>query len=131
MNTAKNQHCESKGFTSTPDSDFVCHHNFDRLHLEKKQDNLKKSYKRLERKKACVDKKLEDVDHFFDSFGYFNDGNIATYLMEKYSEKKMDRQEKLEKKLLDLESKIIDGHKRLDSLDESALVENCGCMDQL
>ena len=128
MTSIQKHPLKTQAMPSDVSSTFICHHNFDRISLVEKKKRLKTSCKILEKKIAVIDKRLEDIDHFFESFGSLNKTNVATNIMDKYSERKLERHEQLMDKLLVLENQLNECQRSLDYIDESAMLEACGCM---
>ena len=130
MNSKEQQPREPRGCLSRSDDqkNFVCHHNFDKKNIEEYKAKLRKGCRSLEKKIALIDKKLEDVDDFFEAFGSLNRGNVATTIMDMYSERKLGKHEQLTENLLNLENQMDHCRKKLNSLDDEAILEKCPCM---
>ena len=81
----------------------------------------------MEKKILLIDKKLEDLNDFFEAFGSLNSSNIATLVIDRYSERKIEKHQLLSENLFYLESQVLDCNKEFQRLDEEAILEECPC----
>ena len=114
--------------TSWDPKKYICAHNAERPILAEKISTLSKKLEDLNQKHRASEKKLEDIELFYEKFGDEYSENNITFKIQDYVFRKWDRHSELEEEIKEMEEELLKFRKLLRSNEDNAKELNCPCL---
>ena len=96
--------------------------------MAEKISTLSKKLEDLNQKQRASEKKLEDIELFYEKFGDEYSENIVTFKIQDYVFSKWDRHSELEEEIKEMEEELLKCRKLLRSNEDNAKELNCPCL---
>ena len=118
----------SFGSSSWDPKKFICDHNAEWPQVAEKIATLSKKQAELEKYLDDNEKKLSDIEHFYEEYGKKHVESMVTYKIDQYHYEKWDYQTYLEQDLVMVEDELLKNRRLLKEMEEDAKKVNCPCL---